>query len=361
MGRVAVVKFVYCNVIALTFLLAIITLAGAYADRVSPARSSIMPFIGLGLTFLLLTNLLFAVYWIVRLRIWFIVPLLAIAGNYHYLGRIFRFPSSEVPPVVNILKIATFNADSFGKEWMPYSTRDLAAYLKKENVDIICFQEFGSGLGSFPIKSVCDVFKDWNYYYLPVSPDSTNYLQLAVFSKYPIKDSTFYPFQQTANCSMYCDIDINGSMLRLFDLHLQTTSASSNMRKIKKNSPFDIVGNTLESVGEMMHDMSYCFVARSEQADFVRKKIDQSPYPVIVCGDFNSLPSSYTYRTILGNDLVDGFCQAGHGYMYTFRYVKHLLRIDYIFASKKFNIVDYNSPQNDFHSDHNPVIMTMKL
>jgi len=47
--------------------------------------------------------------------------------------------------------------------------------------------------------------------------------------------------------------------------------------------------------------------------------------------------------------------------MYTFRYFKRLLRIDYIFHSKEFKGVDYYSPDLDLCSDHNPVVMEVKM
>ena len=88
--------------------------------------------------------------------------------------------------------------------------------------------------------------------------------------------------------------------------------------------------------------------------------ITASPYPTLVCGDFNSLPSSYTYRTMKGDKLKDGFQTCGHGYMYTFRYFKKLLRIDYILHTKDFEGLDYFSPEVDY-SDHKPVVMRMKF
>lgn len=96
------------------------------------------------------------------------------------------------------------------------------------------------------------------------------------------------------------------------------------------------------------------------QAKQINQLISDSPYPTLVCGDFNSLPSSYVYQTVKGEKMNDGFQTCGHGYMYTFRYFKHLLRIDYILHSSEFQGVDYFSPDLEY-SDHNPVVMRMRL
>jgi endonuclease/exonuclease/phosphatase family metal-dependent hydrolase len=350
--------------IVFTFIFAGITLAGAYAQDVSPRESDILPFIALSLSFLLLGNVALAIYWILRLRFWFIVPLLAIAGNYQYIERIFR-PFQSVPSDMqnaNVLKVASFNADSFGKEWTSVVTKDYARYMEDKGVDILCFQEFGKGSESYPIDSICKAFGKWRYHVIPVSPQGKDCLQLAVFSRYPIKDNLLMTFKETANCAMWCDIIVDGKPIRLFNIHLQTTSVSSHMKEIKDmTQSMGLLSKAVYNISRLGYDMQSNYLLRGEQADYVKAKIKETPYPVVLCGDFNSLPSSYTYHTLLGNQLQDGFTTVGKGYMYTFRYLKRLLRIDYIMASLQFKPLEYYSPHNDFHSDHNPVVMAMKL
>lgn len=142
MGKKAVSKLFYCTSIALTFVLAGITIAGAFAGHIPPEHSTLMPFIGLALSGLLLINLAAAIYWGIRRRFWIIIPLIAIAANWQYLSRIFQPPFTAGEKEANTLKIATYNVDSFGNEQSGYSCKELAAYMKEHRVDIICFQEF---------------------------------------------------------------------------------------------------------------------------------------------------------------------------------------------------------------------------
>lgn len=96
---------------------------------------------------------------------------------------------------------------------------------------------------------------------------------------------------------------------------------------------------------------------RTRQADVIRKLLDESPYPLIVCGDFNASPASYTYRTIKGR-LRDSFRDMGKGYGYSYRYLRKLYRIDYIFFSPgQFRATNYLSPELTY-SDHKPVVVT---
>lgn len=58
---------------------------------------------------------------------------------------------------------------------------------------------------------------------------------------------------------------------------------------------------------------------RAQQVREIRAVIDSTHYPVIVAGDFNDTPSSYTYRRLKG-DMTDGFWAVGNGFGGTFRF-----------------------------------------
>ena len=111
-------------------------------------------------------------------------------------------------------------------------------------------------------------------------------------------------------------------MIRLFNNHLQTTEVSRNKRKLEK---------------ELRQDNSQ----RAKRA-------------ALTLAD--GLHENFRKR----DKLLDGFQTGGHGYMYTFKYFKHLLRIDYILHSPELKGLDYFSPDWEY-SDHNPVVMRMKL
>ena len=100
-------------------------------------------------------------------------------------------------------------------------------------VDIFCFQEFGIN-HEFGTDSLRTVLSEWPYYYVPSSPAGESLLQLAVFSRYPIKEKQLVTYPNSNNCSLWCDIDINGQTIRLFNNHLQTTEVSRNKRKLEK-------------------------------------------------------------------------------------------------------------------------------
>lgn len=370
-------RLLYYISILLTGILAGFTLTGAFAESSLPKDSMLMPFIGLALPVLLIINLIAVLYWAIRWRCWVFIPLIAIGGNWGYLTRVIQFPlfdSASKPRIelegassssnnsatdTNILTLATYNVNSFNREHTGFSCKEIAAYMKDLGVDLFCFQEFGIN-NEFTVDSICKALAEWSYHYIPTSPAGESLLQLAVFSRYPIKEEQLITYPASNNCSLQCDIDVNGKTIRLFNNHLQTTEVSRNKRKLEKELLADDTERAERAALTLAGSLHENFKKRAAQANHLHQLVIASPHPTLVCGDFNSLPSSYTYATVKGDKLNDGFQTSGHGYMYTFRYFKHLLRIDYIFHSKEFQGVDYFSPDLEY-SDHKPVVMRMKI
>ena len=98
-------------------------------------------------------------------------------------------------------------------------------------------------------------------------------------------------------------------------------------------------------------------IARSGQANMLAMDMREAQVPIIVCGDFNDVPYSYVYNTMLG-DKIDGFKECGSGFMHTFRGGKKMVRIDYIFHDKALHGLSYYKKDLSY-SDHYPVFMKL--
>jgi endonuclease/exonuclease/phosphatase family metal-dependent hydrolase len=91
----------------------------------------------------------------------------------------------------------------------------------------------------------------------------------------------------------------------------------------------------------------------------VRELLEKSPYPLIVCGDFNDSPASYSYYTIKGK-LKDSFKESGFGMSRTYIGKMPSFRIDYILHDAKWQSFDYKTNRLNF-SDHKMISCTIKL
>jgi endonuclease/exonuclease/phosphatase family metal-dependent hydrolase len=100
------------------------------------------------------------------------------------------------------------------------------------------------------------------------------------------------------------------------------------------------------------------FVKRALQAQELKESINASKYPVIVTGDFNDTPVSYTYRSIR-KGLNDSFFFFLHGAGFTYRGNYPPNRIDYILYDKKLTNSHFEIIKAKY-SDHYPIMAWFK-
>jgi endonuclease/exonuclease/phosphatase family metal-dependent hydrolase len=166
-------------------------------------------------------------------------------------------------------------------------------------------------------------------------------------------------FEMTNNSAMWAEIDYKGTMIRVYNAHLETTGINSTLHKAGKlmAQGLDVEGNAL--MRAFYGNYTLGMIARSGQANVLAMDMRECEKPIIVCGDFNDVPYSYVYNTMLG-DKVDGFTECGSGFMYTFRGGSKKVRIDYIFHDKGMQALSYYKRELTY-SDHNPVFSKISL
>lgn len=329
---------------------AALAVGGFMASRLHPSLYPEMQWLGLILPLVLAVNVVLLIYWMIRKKYWFVIPLLGILINLSYVPKAVQWPFKQDTPAERALHVATYNIQEFRVGDIAVTSLEIAYLMQDQKIDILCFQEFPSTKEKQ--EQLIEAFKLFPYYVIHAS--SPQDLHVALFSKYPIIQSREIIFQDKSNnTAMWADVDVEGNVVRVVNNHLQTTNLNQ-------------IGGTLRSVFQparammAMEVLNENGVKRAAQADIIRSLVNASPNPLIVCGDFNAPPTSYTYRQIRG-DLDDSFSVAGKGYEYTYRYLRKLLRIDYLFYSPEtFKATRYYSPDL-VYSDHKPVIVRLDI
>ena len=183
---------------------------------------------------------------------------------------------------------------------------------------------------------------------------------LAIFSKYPIKKATPIEFKKGYMTSVAYLLDIDGKPFTVINNHLE-----SNRLSLEDRAFYDEMIRHFDSSGiakakaTLMQKLSDAYRVRSKQAELVAGVIEKTNTPVIVCGDFNDTPISYSYKTIRGN-LTDAFQNSGLGPGITDHENKFLFRIDHIFHSN--SIKSYEAKVDKVkYSDHYPVNVYLDL
>ncbi|AZB00714.1 AP endonuclease [Chryseobacterium joostei] len=151
------------------------------------------------------------------------------------------------------------------------------------------------------------------------------------------------------------DIEIKGKTYRFIDVYLHPFKFEKDMVKLNGSSDANE-----QKVKDVVKRLIPTFKKHQDQVGLIRESIDNSPYPVIVAGDFNSVPNSYEYYH-LSEGLEDAFLTAGRGSATSFHDYKFPIRIDYVFSSKSLKAVSYVVDRSVSLSDHYPVISKISI
>ena len=89
---------------------------------------------------------------------------------------------------------------------------------------------------------------------------------------------------------MLCDIVAGTDTIRLLNNHLQTTGVSRNRKKWERELTTDNTRREAQAVQDAAETLHENFVKRAAQTDSICHLAITAPHPVLVCGDFNSLP-----------------------------------------------------------------------
>ncbi len=231
-----------------------------------------------------------------------------------------------------------------------------------QNADVLCFEEFFESGDTVIFKSNITTITAMGFpfhYFVPVqNENSENRSGIAIFSKKPIVDTASFNLNRDKKGEhlIYADIKVDDKTFRVFATHLIPIKFADWDNQRQRSE--EIYGDAgPDSYGRIFSKLIRGYSFRYQQSEFVGKKIGESPYPSIICGDFNDVPNSSTYFNVKGN-LHDAFLKkgvwTGRTTRTSFGLISPTLRIDYILTSRKFKVQQFRVIQVPY-SDHYPV------
>lgn len=305
---------------------------------------------------LLLLNVLFLVYWIFRWKIEFLISLIAIVLGINHLTAYIQLPFGQNPTQQEAkIKLMTYNVNMF--QLYSWSNKkpvynEITDFINKNKYNVVCFQEFYVRKGKFT-ENDAKAKLGMNISSKYVVKNSETGYGIATFSKYPIVNSGCVNFQNTYNACIFTDIKVDDDTVRVYNAHLQSFRFNDRNLKFLQNEFDEKEGDTYKEVWDIVARLRNAFEKRAIQVDSISAHAERCKYPVIICGDFNDTPLSYTYRKLTKNR-KDSYIEAGKGINSTYRKFIAAYRIDYVLHSKQLKAIRYTCPKIEY-SDHFPV------
>ncbi|MCU0433251.1 MAG: endonuclease/exonuclease/phosphatase family protein [Bacteroidia bacterium] len=340
-----------------------VLLASYLAPYVSPAIFWPLAFLGLIHPALIAVNLVFLLGWALLRRRQFIYPAAALLLGWPLNGRELQLRSENLAEPRNTFKFLSWNTKLFDLyNWSKNNeTRNrMLELLHYEQPDVLCLQEFfNEDNGNF--RNLDSVKRLLKMPYVHVEYTYTrrrdDHWGVATFSRFPVLNQGRIVFNNRSNnICIYTDLLIRRDTVRVYNMHLQSIHFGyDDYEFIEKVQSGEDAGNEMKASRNILRRLKRAYTKRAGQADAIAEHIANCRHAVIVCGDFNDTPVSYTYET-LSNNLKDAFMVSGSGFGKTYENRTPFPRIDYILHSPVLQSFGFRTLRTKNMSDHYPVV-----
>jgi len=330
------------------------------ATIVSPAIIVLPAYFGLAYPYLLLLNILIVIVWAMFLKFEAFISVVVIVIGINHFSNFINFSKSK-GDISDSFKVLSYNVHLFNlfeSRNVKNSEKEIINFLKEQDADIICLQEFfiEGNVAAKERSMRASLGGKYSSYLKTIRHRGNIASGIMILTKYPIVGRGEIVHPESASLTIYADILMNQDTLRIYNNHLQSFSLGKLERTLLED--FIREEEKMNKVKELWVSLKKGFVKRSLQVQALKEHINSSKYPVIVAGDFNDTPVSYAYRNIR-KGLNDSFVNSGHGAGFTYRGNYPPNRIDYILYDKTITNSHFETIRVKY-SDHYPIIAWFK-
>lgn len=360
-------RFFGKTILIFNSIAAIALLISYLAPIVDPHTFWPISFFGLAYPAILLLNIIFIIYWLLR-KPWFaLISIITILMGFNIVQNYIGFREStaiEVPKSSqNFIRVMTYNVHNFKKYYDKkndiFTKDEILNIIRNEQPDVLCIQEFLTRPKSdYNFKKlILEILNTKYYYFYPNIDNGYEALGMAIFSKFPIKNTGSIHFENSFNGVVFSDIEYNKKLFRIYDVHFQSISFQpEDYEYLKEVKEIDADVKSSRRIGSRLKG---AFMKRSDQIKLIIEHTKNCKTPFLIAGDFNDTPISYAVNQ-MAKGLKNSFREKGSGFGVTYNGDFPNFQIDYILATKDFNVKNYRIIKKKL-SDHYAVRSDLQL
>ncbi|MCE3282439.1 MAG: endonuclease/exonuclease/phosphatase [Chitinophagaceae bacterium] len=363
---------------AVTVFIVLLYLVSIATPFISPKQFPVLTIITIGyLPILICYMLLTAAWFFFNRKICLLLVLVFFLGSKNFFStvgiNVFRGEWNWQKKQDNI-RVMCWNVNEVGA-YFPYQDtvggrrRRMLELIERAQPDILCVQdliesEARSDTSLHFVKNVADImtagkflhsYFPYFYYY-----DGSNYANkagVAIFSKFPVSDTSSLGFGQHGQRAGYVDLLIKDKKLRVYAAHFASMSLWPSAKE-EAGLAYLRGDSTTVRAKKIYTKVTQYGALHADEAVLIRRYVDSSPHPVLFSADLNSVPSGYVYHHLKG-DMKDAFLGGDYGIGGTYNRVFPKLRIDVLFHSRMLEVRQFTRPAVDI-SDHYPLIIDLQ-
>jgi endonuclease/exonuclease/phosphatase family metal-dependent hydrolase len=346
------------NILLAVNIFVVLLLLTAYLSiYINPATVAFPALFGLAYPYIVAANLVMILIWILFRKWYAIISIVVISAGIGYIHNFIRF-TNHGSEEHHDLKLMSYNIRLFNfyEESERDTHRKMLQLLRKEDPGILCLQEYfvrgDPAAGERKLKE--GLGGKLNTHFKLIKSGPVSRYGIATITRYPViyRGDVVHP--GSSSLTIFTDIVVDNDTFRIYNNHLQ----SFRLRRMEGNFLNEIAGeernSSMTNITGIYRSLTRGFASRALQVDRVKRHMETSPYPVIVAGDFNDTPVSYTYRR-MRHGLEDAFVEAGYGAGFTYRGKYPPNRIDFILYNDEIRCTDFDIVKVRY-SDHYPII-----
>jgi endonuclease/exonuclease/phosphatase family metal-dependent hydrolase len=361
--------------IVVNIIIAFLFLLACANSFLAPKHFWFIALLGLVFPALLILMIGFLVFWTLVRSKWVFLSLALLLLGWFQINAFYAFNISHKfvdEKKANTIRIITWNVHYLDQMYRPNEQQEsqrepIINFLKRQDADIVCLQEFFESNKPQFTANIEFMKKELGtpyHYFVDDYRQSKKLYEVGpvIFSRFPILETGRHEYVHNSlkavESLISTDLRINDDTIRIYTTHLQSVLfRKKELRDIEKIK--NVEDSLLFASRSIINKLKQAYAFRGGQAELVRKELDACPHPLIMCGDFNDVPNSYTYFHIKGS-LQDAFLKRGFGIGRTFTSLSPTLRIDYMLSSTDFHVLQCKKVELPY-SDHYPVIADFVL
>lgn len=359
--------FFYLAMRIVSLVVYLATILAAFGGRINPDYITFPSLLCLAFPYLAILSIILIVFWALSRKIIFCA--LGIATVVICLT-----PLSVAFPLGNS-RMANKGDNTFKiMSWNVLHTNDIREpdnpgnraieYMINSDADIICLVEMNdfskNEIHNYSQSQMDSLFKVYPY------KSGLNSTAMKILSRYPVERLGKMGFDHNGYCRFDCyKVTFpNNHELVVALAHLFSYGLSEEERQVvtEINSMESAKSSMKEFKGPIRNKLRNAFRLRAEDAKRLREELDDisKDIPLIVCGDFNDVPTSWTYNIIRGDDLRDAYTETNFGPGITYNLHAFYFHIDQMLYRGPLEALDLDIGKIN-SSDHYPLIGTFEF
>ncbi len=340
----------------------IVMLLIGYSDRLYPADHPMLSTVGLTFPIFLLLNMIFLVFWV--LFKWKMIWIPVMGYLLAYVPINIYIPinvSKDVPD--GAIKIISYNICAYGGNYKyDDAFGKFLSYLAEQKPDIICLQEDVDAKHKISYEEYAKQGFTYNDT-LVICKKATSFNAVGIHTRFPIlkRERIDYPSESNGSAAWW--LNVEGDTIIIVNNHFESCHLNkSDRRQYKQILKGEVPRDSVRAESEvLLIKLAEANAKRCGQIDAVLRYVEEhSQYPIVVCGDFNDNPISYS-RHRMADRLKDAFVKTGRGLGLSYNQKAFSFRIDHLFCSETIEPYNCEIDAEMDASDHNPLICWLKI